>query len=259
MSEQERVNVEIWRRGDFVAEYARRNLSPPEVIVLARYREAFGGRVLDLGCGAGRIAGYLIELGADVLGTDIAEPMIEYCRRTYPDATFRVQDLREAGSYADESFDAVLATNNLLDILDDAARRGILADLARILRPGGLLVMSSHNRAYAPRIPEPRELARRAGLPGLAHLPAWSRNRRRMRRLQRDEPGYAILNDEAHDYRLLHYYIGRDEQERQLGGAGLRLLECLDGDGRRVAPGESAEPYSELYYVARRPGSGDEP
>jgi SAM-dependent methyltransferase len=259
VSEQQRVNEEIWQRGDFVAEYARRNLSPAEVVVLVRYRESLGGRVLELGCGAGRVTGYLIELGGDVLATDLAEPMVEYCRHAYPGATFRVQDLRDLSGYPGSSFDAVFGANNLFDILDDAARRDVLAAIRGLLRPGGLLVMSTHNRAYAPRIPEPLTYARRAGRIGalrrLPRVPGWLRNHRRLSSLQRDEPEYAVLNDEAHGYRLLHYYIGRDAQERQLADVGFELIECLDGDGRVVPAGDTADRYSELYYVARRPVS----
>jgi SAM-dependent methyltransferase len=263
VSEQQWVNDEIWRRGDFVAEYAHRNLTPAEVIVLARYRESFAGSVLELGCGAGRLTGYVIELGGKVLGTDIAEPMVEYCRQAYPGATFRVEDLRDLSGHPEGAFDVVLAANNLFDVLDDVARRGVLTSIMHILHPGGLLVMSTHNRAYEPQIPEPLAYARKAGriaaLRRLPRVPAWRRSRRRLRPLERDEPEYAVLNDEAHGYRLLHYYIGRDAQERQLAGAGLELVECLDGNGRVVAAGEAAERHSELYYVARRPVSDDGP
>jgi SAM-dependent methyltransferase len=256
VSEQQRLNEEIWRRGDVVDEYARRNLSAAEAIVLARYRDDLGGRVLELGCGAGRLTGYLIELGGDVLGTDIAAPMIEYCRQAYPDGTFRVQDLRDVAEFHGARFDAVVAANNLFDILDDATRRRVLGAVGEALRPGGLLVMSAHNRAYASQIPEPLAYTRKDGLVAalrrLPSLPGWWRSRRRLRPLQRDEPEYALLNDEAHGYRLLHYYIARDAQERQLAAAGFELLECLDGGGNVVAAGETAERHSELYYAARR-------
>jgi hypothetical protein len=68
--------------------------------------------------------------------------------------------------------------------------------------------------------------------------------------MQRTAPDHAILVDEAHDYTLLHYYISRDAQERQLAEAGFELLECLDIDGRPVPPGTDAEGSSELQYVA---------
>jgi hypothetical protein len=49
---------------------------------------------------------------------------------------------------------------------------------------------------------------------------------------------------------LLHYYIGRDDQQRQLAETGFELLECLDVDGGRVDAGEP-HPDPWLHYIAR--------
>jgi hypothetical protein len=76
------------------------------------------------------------------------------------------------------------------------------------------------------------------------------RNRRRLGPLQERHEGYAIVNDFSHFYSLLHYYIRRDDQERQLNELGFELLECIDADGRDVPPGASG-PTDYLNYVAR--------
>jgi hypothetical protein len=81
-------------------------------------------------------------------------------------------------------------------------------------------------------------------------LPLRLRNRRRLRSLQRAEPGYALVNDEAHDFSVLHYYISPDAQRRQLAEHGFELMECLDLDGREVAEGAAARSCPELHYVA---------
>jgi hypothetical protein len=86
----------------------------------------------------------------------------------------------------------------------------------------------------------------------LPRLPIRARNHRRLLPLQRHERDYAILTDEFSDYSLLHYYVDRDAQERQLAEAGFELLSCLDLDGREVRAGEQAPLHSELHYVARR-------
>jgi hypothetical protein len=85
----------------------------------------------------------------------------------------------------------------------------------------------------------------------LRSLPRRFANRHRLRPLQRTERDYAIVNDEAHDFSVLHYYVSRDAQERQMMQAGYELLECLDLDGRCVEPGETAAKCPELHYVAR--------
>ena len=70
--------------------------------------------------------------------------------------------------------------------------------------------------------------------------------------MERDEAGYALVNDHAHDFSLLHYFIDRDAQWRQLEEVGLLPLVCLDLDGRTVTAGQTAPDCVELHYVARR-------
>jgi SAM-dependent methyltransferase len=251
---QSRANDELWARPDLVKAYATRVLRPVEVTLLVHYREALSGRVLELGCGAGRLTGYLSEIASSTHGLDISPAMVAYCRRRYPRATFGVGDLRDVSAFKPGSFDVIVASYNVIDVLGDAERAGVLEGIHRVLRPGGLLIMSSHNRANAPRRRLRDALAARntVGLAvSLFELPRWLVNRRRLRRFERNEPGYAILNDVSQDFAALHYYITRDAQARQLKDHAIELIECLDLEGRRVEAGEAARQTSELHYVAR--------
>ena len=157
---------------------------------------------------------------------------------------------------------SVVAPYNVLDVLGDADRRKVLDGIRHVLPVGGLLIMSTHNRAFAPRLADPlklRHLGPRAFVWTAIRLPGWLRNRRRVRRFEREEEGYAILNDISHDFLALHYYITRDAQEAQLAEHGFSLEACFDLEGRRVEPGEAAADCSELHYVARRIARSGEP
>jgi SAM-dependent methyltransferase len=249
-------NAVLWARGEFVDVYANERLRPVEELLLRTQRPALSGRVLELGCGAGRITGHLGEISSDVHGIDISEAMIEHCTRTYPQLGFSVADLRDLASIGDGPYDAVVAGFNLLDILGDEERRRVLADIRSRLSDGGILIMSSHNRVYittvrararmflrllvgSPASPSPRAMRRRL------------ENRRRLRPRELSTARYALVDDEAHDFSFLHYYISRDEQARQLEECGLELLECRDLAGGLVGPGEQAARCPELHYVAR--------
>lgn len=207
---QRRANDELWRRADLVKAYATRDLRPVEVMLLVRYREALAGRVLELGCGAGRLTGHLAELASAAHGLDISPAMVEYGRRAYPRATFSEGDLHDLSAFDDGSVDVVVATYNVIDVLGDEERRGVLDAIHRVLAAGGLLVMSTHNRDFASRLADPLRLSGRSPLRAavtLARRPGWQRNRRRLMPLERNEPGYAILNDISHDFlgaALLH-------------------------------------------------------
>lgn len=251
---QEQVNEALWAGSDMVRHYTGRVLRPPEVMMLALYADALRGRVLEIGCGAGRISGYLIELAGEYRGLDISEQMIAQCQRTYR-GEFEVRDLRDCSAYASGSYDVVLATYNVLDVLDEPERRRVFGEIHRILAEDGLLIFSSHNLAHAPAIPKPTNVRTsdplRAGA-DLLRLPRRVRNHRRLRAMQRTNSDYAILIDQAHDFSILHYYVGRDVQATKLAALDFELLTCLDLDGFPVAQGHHAAHCPELHYVARR-------
>jgi SAM-dependent methyltransferase len=92
-------------------------------------------RVLEVGGGEGELAERIVkELGAELVGIDQSEAMVEVQRSKGIDA--RVGDV-QALPFEDGEFDAALAAWMLYHVLDlDRA----LAELARVLRPGGVLV-----------------------------------------------------------------------------------------------------------------------
>jgi SAM-dependent methyltransferase len=247
------VNARVWKRGDFVGEYTGDRLRKVEEVILDRYRDELGGRVLELGSGAGRVTRHLAKIADEVHALDVSPAMVEYARQAVPEAIFYVSDMRDL-PFGPAAFDAVVAPYNVLDVLDDAGRRRELDSLHRIIGARGLLVVSTHNRGFVPRLRGPGvRFANPAKLAAdLVRLPRRLRNRRELLPLERDEPGYAIINDSGHNYSLLHYYIARDDQERQLAEHGFELIECLDMEGNAVGPGEDAPEVSELHYVARR-------
>ena len=245
----------MWARGSLVKRYANRLLRPVEVLLLARYAAELSGRVLELGSGAGRLTGYLAEIARVTHGVDISPEMVAYSRRRYPKATFSEGDLRDVARFGTASFDAVIAGDNVLDVLDDAARRLVLDGIHQVLPAGGLLILSSHNLAYAPKLARDFRVRNSGFLRGaysLTKLPQWAFNRKRLLRYERSEPGYSILNDNSHEFMALHYYISRDAQELQLTEHGFDYVEALDPDGGRVEHGDDVAATPWLHYVARR-------
>ena len=249
------VNARAWGAGGLLRWYKRRNLHPAEAVLFERHRQALSGRVLELGCGGGRLTGHLAATARELHGIDIAADMVAYCQRSYPTATFSQGDMRDLSAFASEDFDAIVAGANVIDVLGDHARATLLDELHRLLSPHGLLIFSSHNLACAPLVAGPTHKLSKHPVRfvnRVARLPRSVANHRRLVPLQHYGPDYAILNDEAHDYSLLHYYIGRDDQERQLARHGFDLVECLALDGTTVAPGDSAFGCHELHYAAIR-------
>jgi SAM-dependent methyltransferase len=230
-------------------------LRPVEVVLLVGFSADFAGRVLELGCGAGRITGYLVQLAREAYGIDLQPQMVAECRRRYPRGHFLQTDIRDLSAFEPGSLDAVVAGCNTLDIFSDAERRAMLREVAHVLRPGGLFIMSAHNRAFLPRVRGPAQLRTDDPLRFAVDVARAPRNivrHRRLVSLERDEREYAIVSDGAHGYSLVHYFITQQAQFRQLEEEGFDPLSCSDLDGNVLEPGEEAADTVELHYAARR-------
>lgn len=104
-----------------------------------------GGRVLDAGCGPGTNIGWLIEKGADaVVGIDASAKMIEVAgREATANVTLSVADLSQPLDFLEpNSFDLVFSSLVVHYIEDIGA---MFTEFARVLRPAGSLVFSTHH------------------------------------------------------------------------------------------------------------------
>jgi ubiquinone/menaquinone biosynthesis C-methylase UbiE len=110
----------------------------PAIVNLAG--DVAGRRILDAGCGSGPIAATLRDRGATVTGFDSSAAMLELAsRRLGPDADLHLADLSDPLPFPDDTFDDVIAAL-VLHYLEDWA--GPLAELRRVLKPGGRLIVA---------------------------------------------------------------------------------------------------------------------
>lgn len=103
-----------------------------------------GSRVLDAGCGPGRIGGHLHRVGHDVVGVDVDPVLIAAAEHDHPGPTWLVGDLAELdlprrGVPAD--FDAIVCAGNVMAFLAPSTRRTVLSAFARHLAPTGRAVI----------------------------------------------------------------------------------------------------------------------
>ncbi|MFD4637832.1 class I SAM-dependent methyltransferase [Lentzea sp. NPDC058436] len=112
---------------------------------LALAGDVAGRRVLDAGCGAGPLFAALRDRGAIVTGVDVSSGMLAQARRRLgADADLRVADLAEPLPFPDAAFDDVIASLVLHYLRDWGPA---LAELRRVLRPGGRLIVSVNHPA----------------------------------------------------------------------------------------------------------------
>ncbi|GAA3739927.1 SAM-dependent methyltransferase [Spinactinospora alkalitolerans] len=100
-----------------------------------------GSRVLDAGCGTGRVAIRLAELGHACAGVDLDPSMLAEARRRAPAMTWLEADLTDVASLGLEpGFDMVVAAGNVIPLLAPDTEAAVVGELASMLGPGGLLV-----------------------------------------------------------------------------------------------------------------------
>ena len=98
-----------------------------------------GIRALDVGCGEGRFCRMLAEREASTTGLDPTPPLIAHARGLHPEGEY-LEGVAESLPFPDDSFELVVSYLTLIDIADF---RLAIAEMARVLRPGGRLLVAN--------------------------------------------------------------------------------------------------------------------
>jgi SAM-dependent methyltransferase len=120
---------------------------------------AAGGRpieqcqaILDFGCGCGRVLRQWKDFPEIAwYGTDLNAELVQWCHEQLPFASVSVNSSRPPTLFEDQRFDAIYAFSVFTHMPEDFQMRW-LEEFHRILKPGGLLIFSTHGGCYAPRL-----------------------------------------------------------------------------------------------------------
>lgn len=127
--------------------------------MLARVAGRGFRKALDIGCGEGQFCRMLAARGIATTGIDPATALIAAAIERHPDGAYRI-GYGEALDFPDASFDLVVSYLSLIDIPDLAAA---IAEMARVLAPGGTLLIANLNGYNTVQ----------SGAPGQAYLDEW--------------------------------------------------------------------------------------
>ncbi len=129
-----------------MAHYARAaDLQGCEAYAFGKY-VSNGSAILDLGVGGGRTVAALSDKASLYIGVDYAQAMVDACKARYPTLNFCCASACDLSRFGDGMFDVVVFSfNGLGYIRTDAERAAALAEIARVLKPGGIFIFSLHN------------------------------------------------------------------------------------------------------------------
>ena len=152
------------------ATYERRAAAGENVHGEADFVERFAPTsVLDAGCGTGRVGLELAHRGLDVVGVDLDDAMLDTARQKAPSVDWRLADLATVD--LGRSFDAIVMAGNVMIFLAPGSEATVVANVARHLRPGGLLIAGFQLMSGQLTIERYDEIA---GLASLALAERWS-------------------------------------------------------------------------------------
>lgn len=259
------VNRPTWARRDTVRQYERLHgyTDPGERaaidFVMDRVR---GQRVLDMGVGAGRTTGLLLQLTQDYVGIDYTREMVEACRRRHPSVRVEQMDARDLSAFRDGEFSLVMFSFNGIDSVSPQDRMSVLREAHRVLEPGGTFLFSAHNndgpgrhehpQVHVPFTWNPIKLGWR-GFKSISALPRALMNHRRFKTMNETHADWSVVNAGAHDFGIVVVYTTLAEQKRQIREAGFECEAVFDNvAGTRVADDADTHDMWWFHYVTRK-------
>jgi SAM-dependent methyltransferase len=204
-------NLRTYNATDVVSWYSHQErLFPAEEKVFERHRSLLAeAHVLDIGIGGGRTTRYLLDNCREYTGIDYSEELVKLSRMKFPGADISEKDARNLSAFDDNAFDFVVFSFNGIDYVDLDGRNDALREIHRVLTPGGVLFFSTHNKDHRTfrRVPwRSKENRLMANVKTFVKLSPFFLTALRNRRMDVVTDDYAVINDFAHQYRLMTFY-----------------------------------------------------
>lgn len=201
---------------DYDAYFAEHHLLQMDREFLTRHFRV-PGRLVDLGCGTGRILVHFADRGFEVVGIDLSRQMLAATAEKQYATGLPISLVRgnlcELSAIRDQVFDyAACMFSTLGMIVGVAARRRALREFHRILRPGGLFGLHLHNRWFNLTDPQGRKWL-------------WRDLRRRLG--NGEDAGDKVMANYRGIPNVRIHLFGMGEIRRELQQAGFQLVEAL--------------------------------
>lgn len=230
---------------------------PEEQSLLSDYgNEIKGKNILDVGIGGGRTTRLLLSIAGNYTGIDYSSEMVAEAQSLFPGVRFEQFDARDLSAFGDAQFDFVLFSFNGLDSLPHEGRMLVLGEFHRVLKAGGLLAFTSHNRQRAVVKPWTLDQIQLSKHPFrmLKNIYQYCRsiyNWIKAKSCLKENDEYALRLDSGTLFMAPLYYIDKSNQVRQLERNGFKVETIYDGAGKQTIADAVDSLSSWVMYVCR--------
>ena len=226
-------------------------LFPSEKVLFEKFAEKISGKkVLDIGIGGGRTTDYFSKIKCDYTGVDYIADFSKLVSEKYKNLSIKQCDARNMKMFSDNTFDFILFSFNGIDNMDDEGRIAIFKEIARVLKPDGVFMFSTHNKDYKyfNKMPWHEKWSFKLNFIKLCLVVLKSYPRHlKMKKHEFHTSDYSIINDTAHEFNVLTYYISILKQKEQLQSIGFKNTITFDAAGKEC---ESNTNDSWMYYIS---------
>ena len=255
-------NKDVYLNEEEIREYIDQDylFAPERKIIELLEGELKKSIMLDIGVGGGRTTRHFSPLVRQYVGIDYSESMLDICKTGYSTdsgkISFHLADMRSLEIFADKTFDFILISYNAISTLSHLDRLKTFSELKRVGKPPGYLFFSAHNLQWVPTVL--LNFSRQISLthPRLTYwnllklINAYRYNKKYVIKHIHELP-YAFINDGAHNFKLLHYYIKPWEQVKQLSNyfTNIRVFGLNGHELEKGELGTNTDGF--LHYLCR--------
>lgn len=259
------INLKVFCKTAVAKFYLDEPLQKAELAAINAIKEEVRDKkILEIGVGGGKTINFLKQISSDYTGIDYSKEMVNECRKKFPDTNVIRCDARDMSIFKSDEFDFILWAFNGIDYVSHNDRLQILREVYRVLKKFGYFVFSTHNRncsafktytsplaSFITHNPLKTESNNTINIGSrLANLLRSTVNHWKNGRFVIHTDKYSIINDKAHDYSLVTYYIDIDNQKKQLYATGFRNLpKIYDKQGKEIT-GDSEDTW--IYYSVKK-------
>jgi SAM-dependent methyltransferase len=240
--------------------------------ILSLADEVRGEPILDLGVGAGRTTPLMRLLTDDYVGVDLSPEMVSAARSSYPGIDVREGDARDLSFIGSSTVKFVFFSFNGIDYVDHEGRCGIIAEIARVLRPDGIFAYSTLARSGVLYGERPWHLRRSGSGTSLLHAVAsvflrlpqtlrkypsryrsWFSNQKNAE----DHESWAVAPAAHADFGLVHFTTIAGDRAL-LGREGIEIALVLNTDGNELVEDSACDATPWYFIIGRNMDSGIE-